>query len=64
MDTFTGKYGLDHRSFIEVFINGRQCISTRVYPTRKDSVGVSLRAARNKARIKSIDAWQMKSIWE
>ena len=52
------------RSVVEVFVNGRQCISTRVYPTRKDSTGVSLRAAGRNARLKSLDAWQMKSIWE
>ena len=52
------------RSILEVFINGRQCLSTRVYPTRKDSIGVSLRAQGRNARIKSIDVWQMKSIWE
>ena len=32
------------RSVVEVFVNGRQCVSLRVYPSREDSVGVSLRA--------------------
>jgi beta-fructofuranosidase len=52
------------RSIVEVFINGRQCLTARVYPDRKDSVGVSLRAQGKPAKLKSLDAWQMKSIYE
>ncbi len=52
------------RSIVEVFINGRQCVSARVYPAREDSVGVSLRAMGKDARLTSLDAWQMKSIYE
>jgi len=52
------------RSIVEVFINGRQCLTARVYPMREDSLGVSLRAVGRNAKLKSLDAWQMKSIWE
>ncbi|VGO22694.1 glycoside hydrolase family 32 protein [Pontiella sulfatireligans] len=52
------------RSIVEVFINGRQCLTARVYPERSDSVGVSLRAIGKKAKLKTLDAWQMKSIYE
>ncbi len=45
-----------------MFINGRQCVSARVYPGRDDGVGVSLRAVGNDAKLKSLDAWQMKGI--
>ena len=49
---------------VEVFVNGKQCVAVRVYPGRKDSVGVSLRAQGRDAVLTSLDAWQMKSIYE
>ena len=52
------------RSVVEVFVNGRQCVAMRVYPGRKDSLGVSLRAQGRDAALKSLDAWQMKSIYD
>ena len=51
------------RSVVEVFVNGRQCVAMRVYPGRKDSMGVSLRSQGRDAVLKSLDAWQMKSIY-
>jgi beta-fructofuranosidase len=51
------------RSIIEVFANGRQCLTLRAYPTRKDSRGVSVFARGSEAKLVSLDAWQMKSIW-
>jgi sucrose-6-phosphate hydrolase SacC (GH32 family) len=30
------------RSIIEVFANGRACLTTRVYPTRDDALGVAV----------------------
>ena len=51
------------RSIVEVFANGRQCISVRVYPDRADSVGVSLRSQGCDAYLTSLDAWEMQSIW-
>ena len=52
------------RSVVEVFANGRQCVALRVYPTREDSIGVSLRAQGQDAMLVSLDAWQMRSIWQ
>ncbi|MEM7131099.1 MAG: glycoside hydrolase family 32 protein [Chloroflexota bacterium] len=52
------------RSVVEVFVNGKQCVSERVYPGREDSLGVSLRAQGADAELKSLDAWQMKNIYE
>ena len=52
------------RSIVEVFVNGRQCITARVYPERDDSLGVSLRSQGKDAKLLSLDAWQMKSIYE
>jgi len=51
------------RSVVEVFINGRQCVATRVYPENPDSLGVSIRALGNEAHLTYFDAWQMKSIY-
>ncbi|MCP5118258.1 MAG: glycoside hydrolase family 32 protein [bacterium] len=52
------------RSVVEVFANGRQCAAVRVYPGRPDSLGVSLRAQGQDAKLLSLDAWQMKNIYE
>lgn len=51
------------RSVVEVFANGKQYLAMRVYPGRKDSLGVSLRARGGRAVLKSMDTWQMKPIW-
>ncbi len=50
-------------SVIEVFADGGVCLTSRVYPTRADSVGVKAFAVGGRARIKSLDVWQMKAIW-
>lgn len=49
---------LDH-SIMEVFANGRQCITQRLWPTRADSVGVSLFARGADAKMRSLEAWDM-----
>jgi beta-fructofuranosidase len=51
------------KSVVEVFVNGRQCVAIRVYPGRKDSVGLSLRSQGRDAVLKSVDAWQMRNIY-
>ncbi|HEY3397751.1 MAG TPA: glycoside hydrolase family 32 protein [Armatimonadota bacterium] len=51
------------RSVIEVFVNGRQCLALRVYPGRADSLGVSLLAQGQEAKLLKLDAWQMNSIY-
>ncbi|MBN2271836.1 MAG: glycoside hydrolase family 32 protein [Sedimentisphaerales bacterium] len=51
------------KSVVEVFVNGRQCVAMRVYPGREDSLGVSMRAQGSDAVLKSLDAWQMRSIY-
>ena len=52
------------RSIIEIFINTRQRIVIRVYPTLKEAVEISFYSHGQPSLIKSLDAWQMKSIWE
>jgi len=47
------------RSVLEVFANGRQCITQRIYPTRADSLGVRLFATGGDVEVRSIEAWDM-----
>jgi beta-fructofuranosidase len=51
------------RSIVEVFANGRQCLTARAYPDRSDSVGVSLFARRGSAHLASMDLWTMQDVW-
>jgi beta-fructofuranosidase len=51
------------RSVLEVFANERVSITSRVYPTRADSLGVALLAEHEGARLLRLDAWQMRTIW-
>jgi sucrose-6-phosphate hydrolase SacC (GH32 family) len=52
------------KSIVEIFANDRQWMLHRVYPTLPESVGLSIKAHGNEAKIKSLKAWQMKSIFE
>ena len=51
------------KSVVEVFVNGKQALAVRVYPSLSSSVGVSLRAQGQETELKSLEAWQMKSIY-
>lgn len=51
------------KSVLEVFVNGKQCLSVRVYPGLEDSLGISFRSQGQSAEVLSLDAWQMKSIY-
>jgi len=50
------------RSVIEVFANGRLCLTSRVYPSEA-SLGVALFAQGGSVDVRAIDVWNMKSIW-
>ena len=47
------------RSVVEVFANGRQCMTQRIYPARRDSLGVALFSTGGSARCAALDAWDM-----
>lgn len=47
------------KSVVEVYANDRQAICRRVFPTRNDSLGVSLFSAGGKAQFKTVKAWEM-----
>jgi len=49
---------LDH-SILEVFANGRQCLTQRLWPTRADSTGIAFFARGGAAQLKSLEAWDM-----
>jgi beta-fructofuranosidase len=51
------------RSVVEVFVNRRQCAAVRVYPSRPDSNGVSIRAHGSEARLLGLDFWQLDTIY-
>ena len=52
------------KSVVEVFVNGKQALAVRVYPSREDAVGVSLRSQGQASELKLFEAWQMRSIYE
>lgn len=51
-------------SMVEVFVNHQAALAERVYPARSDSKRVSVRANGNGVVVESLNAWQMKSIYE
>jgi len=51
------------RSILEVFINERQRIVSRVYPTLKDAIDISFYSHGQPSLIKYLDSWHMKNIW-
>jgi beta-fructofuranosidase len=51
------------RSVVEVFANGRQCLTLRTYPSLEESKGVSVFARGSEAKLVSLTAHQMRSIW-
>jgi len=49
------------RSVLEVFANGQLCLTSRIYPTRDDSVGVAAFAEGGRATLRRLDAWVMRA---
>ncbi|MHC4637647.1 MAG: glycoside hydrolase family 32 protein [Planctomycetota bacterium] len=47
------------KSVIEVFANDRQAVMRRVYPTRKDSLGVVLFSKGGSTKVNILQAWDM-----
>ena len=57
-DTFKLRVFLD-RSIIEVYGDDRQCVTQRIYPSRKDALSVSLFCKGGSAKVLSLNAWDM-----
>jgi beta-fructofuranosidase len=51
------------RSVVEICANGRACLTSRIYPSLPDSLGVHLFAHGGSANLASLDVWEMGSIW-
>jgi beta-fructofuranosidase len=49
-------------SIMEVYANGRACLTGRAYPSRADSLAVRLFARGGKARLVSMKVWEMRPI--
>ncbi len=47
------------KSTLEVFANGRQCITQLVYPTLKDAVNVQLYTEAEPIKIESLQSWKL-----
>ena len=47
------------RSILEIYANGRQCVTQRIYPTLPDSVGVALFSRRETTTVSSVEAWDI-----
>lgn len=52
------------KSVVEVFVNGQQAVAARVYPGLEESTGVSVRSQGQQSELLSLDAWQMRNIWD
>lgn len=46
-------------SILEVFVNGRQCVTQRIYPILEESRGISLSCAGGNVKLIHCDAWEM-----
>jgi beta-fructofuranosidase len=49
-------------SVIEIFANDRACLTSRIYPSRSDSLGLGIFARGDKVRLKALDVWEMRPI--
>ena len=47
------------KSVVEVFANGRQAVARRIYPSRKDSVNVTIFSKGGPVKVRNIRAWDM-----
>jgi beta-fructofuranosidase len=52
------------RSVIELFADARTCVTSRVYPTRPDSIGLALFVENGTVIIHRLSVWSMNSIWD
>ncbi|WP_449538883.1 GH32 C-terminal domain-containing protein [Ferdinandcohnia sp. Marseille-Q9671] len=51
------------RSMIEAYANGKKSITTRVYPTLEDALGLELWSSHGKAKVKSMKIWELGSAY-
>ncbi|WP_085979056.1 GH32 C-terminal domain-containing protein [Paenibacillus sanguinis] len=51
------------RSMVEAYANGLKSLTTRVYPSRKDAMGLEI-CGDGKLTVTSLEIWDMKPIWQ
>jgi beta-fructofuranosidase len=51
------------RSIVELFVDDRHYLATRVYPTRGDSRGIGVFCEAGAAAIEQLVVWQEETIW-
>jgi len=51
------------RSVIEIYANQRLCMTSRIYPSRSDSLDIQVFSEEEEVCLLWIDVWQMRSIW-
>ncbi|MBN2501135.1 MAG: glycoside hydrolase family 32 protein [Anaerolineales bacterium] len=51
------------RSVIEIFTADGQCLTTRIYPTNPDSLGIKLFAQGDSLYVPRMNFWQLDAIW-
>lgn len=51
------------RSVVEIFTPDGSCLTSRIYPTRPDSLGVDLLVRGGPAGAFTLDSWALRSIW-
>jgi len=60
-ESLTLRVFVDH-SVLEVFANGRLCLTSRIYPA-ETSLSVALFAQAGSVNVSALHAWNMRSIW-
>ncbi len=53
-------YVVVDRSVLDVFANERAAGTTRIYPSRPDSLGIDLFAEDGNVQVRSVDVWQLR----
>jgi beta-fructofuranosidase len=51
------------RSVLELFVNNRTYLASRIYPTRRDSTGLDLVSPEKVVRLKTLDIWSVDTVW-
>lgn len=51
------------RSIVEVFVNNRRAVALRVYPSRPDSLGISMRSHGSATRVSELKFWPLGTIY-
>jgi beta-fructofuranosidase len=49
-------------SVMEIFANDRACLTSRIYPSRSDSLALGTFGRGGEARLKALDVWEMRPI--